>query len=225
MGSGADLELTPLLPGQASLGAVAPDPPYPPELLAVLSAIAFTPRSVEVSDVFRLAWYLDRRDPLTVTHSEIVGELAERTARQLGMPERHCGRLRLAGALHDVGKVMIPAEVLASSAPLTDRQLEMVRRHPEIGARMIYAAGFPDVACWVMCHHERPDGRGYPNGLIANEVPLGARILAVCDSYEAMISERSYSRPKTPVKAAKELRRLIGMQFDGEVVCALLEIV
>ena len=133
-------------------------------------------------------------------------------------------RLRLAGILHDVGKIGVRGSILAKPGPLTDAEMDEMRTHPEIGARIARNAGLSDIALWISAHHERPDGRGYPLGLSEGEIPLEARILAVGDAYEAMTNDRAYRSAMNEPKARAELRRNAGSQFDERVVEAFLSL-
>ena len=124
--------------------------------------------------------------------------------------------------LHDLGKLGIADAILHKAGSLTDAEWEEMTRHPEIGARILEHAGLRDIAAWVLAHHERLDGRGYPSGLAADEIPLEARILAVADAYEAMIADRPYRRGMPAEEARAELERCAGTQFDPTVVEAFL---
>jgi diguanylate cyclase (GGDEF)-like protein len=189
--------------------------------------LARTPRTgeeagVELVTLLSLAEALDVRESGTTTHSHRVGRFAELTARELGMSPESVERIRLAGILHDVGRVGMPDSLFRKSKPLNDEEWGWVRAHPEIGARMVETTDFRELGTWILYHHERPDGRGYPPGPPWEDVPVEARILAVADAYEAMTSERSYRSALSPEEAAEELRREAGQQFDGRVVEALL---
>jgi diguanylate cyclase (GGDEF)-like protein len=177
-----------------------------------------------VAVVLDLAEAADIRFSGSARHAETVGRYAEMMARELGLSEQRISRVRLAGMLHDVGKVGVPDGVLRKPGKLTSEEFELVRRHPELGAQILEHPSLADVRAWVGAHHERPDGRGYPLGLSGEELPLEARILAVADAYEAMTSDRSY-RPSIGHTAARaELRRCAGTQFDPDVVDALLAV-
>ena len=131
-------------------------------------------------------------------------------------------RIALAGVLHDVGKIGVSDAILRKPGPLDEDEWAEMRKHPELGARILAGADLPDLAEWVFAHHERMDGSGYPLGLGGEQIPLEARILAVADAYEAMTSARPYSGAMTPEEAAAELDRFSGTQFDARVVEALL---
>jgi diguanylate cyclase (GGDEF)-like protein len=169
-----------------------------------------------------LAEALDVRDTGTADHSETVGRYCEMTARELGMSASLVRRIRIAGVLHDIGKIGLPDAILQKPGPLTEEEWAQVRRHPEIGAGILGSKNFEDIRSWVFAHHERPDGTGYPRGLKEADIPLEARILAVADAYEAMTADRVY-RPAIGHAAARaELSRCAGTQFDREVVEAFL---
>jgi diguanylate cyclase (GGDEF)-like protein/putative nucleotidyltransferase with HDIG domain len=189
--------------------------------------LALTPRTaedsgVELATLLSLAEALDVRDTGNSTHCHRVGRFAELTARELGMPPETVERIRLAGILHDLGRVGMPDELLQKPGPLNEEELTWIHSHPEIGARMLETTDFEEMGSWILCHHERPDGQGYPLGRPGDEIPLEARILAVADAYEAMTSDRSYKTALGPDDAASELRRGAGRQFDARVVEALL---
>ena len=180
---------------------------------------------VELGALLSLAEALDVRDSGSASHCQKVGRFAELTARELGLPPDSVERVRLAGILHDVGRVGIPDELVRKTGPLSESEWALVRSHPEIGARMVGTTDFEDIRAWILLHHERPDGSGYPVGYDWNEVPLEARILGVADAYEAMTSERPYRPARAPDQAAGELRDESGRQFDAQVVDALLRAV
>jgi HD-GYP domain-containing protein (c-di-GMP phosphodiesterase class II) len=149
-----------------------------------------------------------------------VNGLAERVARQLALPESIAERIRLASLVRDVGKQLLPPEILDKPGPLSDPEWDEVRRHPELGAGLLGGAAFDDVRGWVVHHHERWDGRGYPFGLSGGEIPLEARVLAVVDAYEAMTSDRAYRPAMGHDRACREIWSGAGTQFDIAVVAA-----
>lgn len=169
-----------------------------------------------------LSELLDLRDPESVERAQRVAEHAERIARTLGLPQEHAARVRLAGMLHDVGKAGIPSTIVGRPGPLDEEQSEEVRGHPEIGARLVEGTAFADLAPWIIAHHERPDGRGYPSGLSGDEVPLEASILAVSAAYVAMTTDRVYRAAIGNTAARRQLERGSGREFDARVVQAFL---
>ena len=167
---------------------------------------------------------LDRE---TGDHAQRVMLLAEAIARRLAQSEEEIHLLRLAALLHDIGKIGIPDVIRLKPGPLTHEERDVMHRHPDIGRQLLEQAGgtFHPLASIVGTHHERWDGRGYPNGVAKDEIPLGARILAVVDSYDAMTSPRVYKRdPLSTAQAQAELQRCAESQFDPSVVEAFLQV-
>jgi diguanylate cyclase (GGDEF)-like protein len=162
---------------------------------------------------------LAERHPSLGEHNDGVAELAQAVARRLGLDALAVEQVRIAAELHDVGKVAIPDAILDKPGPLDDEEWAFMRRHTLIGERIICAApALEPVARLVRASHERFDGRGYPDGLAGPAIPLGARIVAVCDTFDAIIAERPYSPAAPPDAALAELRRCAGSQFDPAVV-------
>ena len=162
---------------------------------------------------------LTERAPERFAHLEGVAELAEQTARRLGLSDEEAEQVRHAAELHDIGKVAIPDAILMKPGPLDPREWEFIRRHTLIGERIVAAApALVPVARLVRACHERWDGTGYPDKLAEQEIPVGARVVSVADAFDAMTSERPYSAAVTPASALEELRRNAGTQFDPVVV-------
>ena len=175
-----------------------------------------------LATMLALAEALDLRDTGTADHSQSVARYCALIANTLGLGLGHTRRVEIAGHLHDIGKIGIPDSILSKPGPLEDGEWEEMRRHPEIGADILGSGYFDDVRAWVLAHHERPDGRGYPFGLKGDEIPLEARILAVADAYEAMTADRVY-RPAMGAQAARtELLSGAGSQFDRRIVDVFL---
>jgi diguanylate cyclase (GGDEF)-like protein len=170
-----------------------------------------------------LAKAVDARDVYTGSHSERVGELSARIARRLGIDEPQIELTRLAGSLHDLGKLAIPEEILRKPGALNESERLVLQRHPQIGYRMLESLGVEPIADWVLHHHERWDGSGYPDRLRGEQIPLGARIIFVADAFDAMTSERVYRKPLSDRDAVAELERCAGTQFDPAVVDAFSE--
>jgi diguanylate cyclase (GGDEF)-like protein len=170
-----------------------------------------------------LAKAVDARDAYTGSHSERVSELAVRIARRLGLEESEVELTRLAASLHDLGKLAIPEDILRKPETLTDGERLVLERHPQIGYRMLESLGVDPIAAWVLHHHERWDGGGYPNGLRGDEIPLGARIIFVADAFDAMTSDRVYRHPLSERDALAELERCAGSQFDPSIVDAFAD--
>jgi diguanylate cyclase (GGDEF)-like protein/putative nucleotidyltransferase with HDIG domain len=172
--------------------------------------------------VLVLAETLDMRDTGTSKHSQTVGGYAEATAMALGLPKAHVDRIRLAGLLHDIGKIGVPDPVLRKPGALDAAEWAEIKKHPELGARILAGAGLEDISRWVMAHHERPDGRGYPFGLAGEAIPLEARILSVADAFEAMTADRVYRPAMSRAAAEEELHKGAGTQFDPVIVEAFV---
>jgi diguanylate cyclase (GGDEF)-like protein/putative nucleotidyltransferase with HDIG domain len=169
-----------------------------------------------------LARAVDSRDAYTGSHSERVANLAAEIAAKLGLPAEEVELTRLAGSLHDLGKLAIPEEILRKPAALSDAERLVLERHPQIGYRMLESLGVDPIAYWVLHHHERWDGSGYPDGLAGERIPLGARIIFVSDAFDAMTSDRLYRESLSHEDAIAEVERCSGSQFDPEVVNAFL---
>jgi diguanylate cyclase (GGDEF)-like protein len=177
-----------------------------------------TDRAARYRAAASLAKAVDARDAYTGSHSERVGELAARISRRLGLDDAQVELTRLAASLHDLGKLAIPEEILRKPSALNESECLVLQRHPQIGFRMLESLGVEPIADWVLHHHERWDGAGYPDRLRGEEIPLGARIIFVADAYDAMTSERVYRRPLGPEEALEELERCSGSQFDPAIV-------
>jgi diguanylate cyclase (GGDEF)-like protein len=167
---------------------------------------------------------LAERNPDLGEHLSQVAELAVAVARRLGLGDAEVEQVRHAADLHDVGKVAIPDAILDKPGPLDDDEWVFMRRHTIIGERIVAAApSLREVATLVRASHERHDGRGYPDGLKGDEIPLGARIVAVCDSFDAMVADRPYRAALPHDHALRELQACAGTQFDPDVVAAFRE--
>ena len=172
--------------------------------------------------LFRLLGALEAGHSDLYGHGEAVAGHCVAVAQQIGLGPDQVDAISVAGRLHDVGKAGIDRSVLLKPAPLSTAQWAEVCLHPQIGANLSVACGLGHVAEWIYAHHERPDGAGYPRGLVADEIPLEAKILAAADAYDAMRTDRVYRPALTDEQAAFELRAGVGRQFDGAVVEALL---
>jgi HD-GYP domain-containing protein (c-di-GMP phosphodiesterase class II) len=165
---------------------------------------------------------IDERDACTGRHSELVGVLACRVGRRLGMARGELWLLGLAGRLHDVGKIGVADEVLNKPGPLDDGEWALMRRHAAVGADIVAKVrGLEPVARFVRWHHERWDGCGYPDGLAGPEIPLGSRVIGACDAFHAMTADRPYRAALDVDVALAELTAGAGSQFDPRVVAAI----
>jgi diguanylate cyclase (GGDEF)-like protein/putative nucleotidyltransferase with HDIG domain len=192
--------------------------------LAELKRLAAGPdRAARFRAAASLARAVDQRDAYTGRHSERVADLAARIAARLGADDEQVELTRVAGSLHDLGKLAVPEEILHKPGPLTEPERLVLERHPQIGFQMLESLGIDPIAAWVRHHHERWDGRGYPDGLPGDAIPLGARIIFVADAFDAMTSDRVYRARLSEAEALDELERNAGTQFDPAIVGALAE--
>ncbi len=175
--------------------------------------------------VTALAFAIDAKDHYTQGHSQAVSRLAAQIARQLGLPETVIEEIRLGGILHDIGKIGVPESILNKPSRLTAEEYEVVKIHSSRGADILEplkVKAIERIRGMVRHHHEMVNGMGYPDKLKGEDIPLGARIIAVADSFDTMVSERAYTRGRTMGEAVEELHRCSGTQFDSGVVNAFL---
>ncbi len=168
---------------------------------------------------------LDLHDPYTKGHSESVAILSFKLAQTLGLSSELVNKAYLAGLIHDIGKLLIPIEILNKPGKLTPEETELIQSHPTKGGKVLsHSEALKDIAKVVKHHHERWDGQGYPDGLMGYEIPLLSRVIAVADAYDAMTSDRSYRKGLSKEKALDELLQGKGVQFDPQIVEAFLSI-
>jgi diguanylate cyclase (GGDEF)-like protein len=197
---------------------------YSPSVVRIYSRDALereTERSARLRAAKNLVRFVDARDPQTANHSELVSTLAEGIGLQLGLDADAVDQLKLAGLLHDLGKIGLPDAVLKEARMLTDEEHALVRRHPEFGHALLEGLELEQVQDWVLHHHEHWDGSGYPDGLAGEEISLGARIILVADAFVAITTDRPYRAAQSEATALRELRAHAGSQFDPAVVEAL----
>ena len=166
---------------------------------------------------------VEAKDDYTASHEEQVADLTRRVALRLGLSASRASDARYAALLHDVGKVAVPSEILLKPGPLSEQEWVTMRGHAAAGGTLVASIpAFAHLAPAVRASHERFDGAGYPDGLAGERIPLAARIIAACDTYEAIVTDRPYRRARSSADAAIELRRVAGSQLDRRVVEALL---
>jgi two-component system cell cycle response regulator len=179
----------------------------------------------QMQEIFRRVF--QQLDPDMSAHFKGVTRLAADVARHLGLDSEEVDAISRAAELHDIGKIAIPEEILRKPGPLDPGEWDLMRRHTVIGDRILSASpAMKPVARLVRWSHERWDGLGYPDGLAGDQIPFGARLIAICDSYDAMTSERPYQEARTPMEAIAELRACADTQYDPELVevfCSVVE--
>lgn len=193
-------------------------------MIAVVEKLdAFDPPTEDARrQLTELADRLARKDGDTTEHTTAVASLALAIAAELGIGGKRLRHVELGALLHDVGKLDVPDRILKKPSRLTQVEWVAMQRHAASGERLlIRILDLPDVLAIVRSHHERFDGAGYPDGLRGEEIPLGARIVAVADAFQAMIEPRAYRPPRTPAESLAELIRTAGTQFDPVCVDAL----
>ena len=167
---------------------------------------------------------LDARDAYTASHSDRVADMVLVLAAALGLGEDETTRIHMAAHLHDIGKIAVPDSVLRKAGPLTRPEWEEMRRHPVTGYEILRKIDdFKEIAILVRHHHERWDGRGYPDGLSGHDIPPGSRVIAVADSIDAMMSSRSYRPAMTSAACRREIEKNSGIMYDPRVAAAALE--
>lgn len=158
---------------------------------------------------------LDAKDPYTAGHSQRVSDMTLRVCQIMGFKDHDIERIHIAAHLHDIGKIGVPDSVLNKVEPLTDEEWQLIRRHPQIGAEILSkSAHLSELKDIVLCHHERYDGKGYPNGRKGCDIPIGARIIAICDSIDAITSNRCYRRAHDFTYCYQEIRKNLGAMYD-----------
>jgi diguanylate cyclase (GGDEF)-like protein len=197
---------------------------YDPQTIHELSAnerLRQLQRSQALVGIRALARAIDARDPSTSEHSERVAKLTARLAEQRGWTPERVALLHAAALVHDVGKIGIPDAILLKPSRLTREEYEVIQGHAELSARIVEEVLDAEQVDWILSHHERPDGRGYPRGLEGGQLTEGAALLAAADAFDVIVSARPYSPGRSIDEALKECHSLIGEQFTAEAVAAL----
>lgn len=216
------------------LMAVVYDPLSPLNLLLVLVPLGLAHISMrnymklrhEATKTFqRISEMLDARDRYTYEHSQGVADLAEKLARKLQLHQEQIDQIKSAAVIHDIGKVTVPDQILRKPGPLTNEEWIIMKKHPDAGADLLKDLEmYKDVIEIVRCEHEHWDGSGYPKGLKAEEIPLGARIVAAADIYHALTTDRPYRPAHSHKEALQIIQQMCGVELDPEVVEALLSV-
>ena len=194
------------------------------ELLSVSTVPVFHYVSNIIEELRKIGQSVEKKDRYTFNHSSRVANYAVKTAAKLKLSREHMENLFLASILHDIGKINIPEEVLKKPSKLTNEEFELVKKHPGDGAAMIRDTPYADIADIVEQHHERVNGRGYPFGLKGDEILVEAKIIGVCDTFDAMTEDRAYRTAFSAEYAMAEINSLSGVQYDEEVVKAFKQV-
>jgi diguanylate cyclase (GGDEF)-like protein len=194
---------------------------YSPDMHSQATPVEALDRHNAATLATALARAVDAKDSYTHSHCETVAELCAMIADRLGLPPRRVAQVRLAGLLHDVGKIGVADGILQKPGPLTEQEFAVMQTHTTLGCHIVSAAELYDEAGWILHHHERMDGCGYPDGLDAEEIPLESRIIMVADTFEAITADRPYRDRRSISEALAELHRHAGTQFDARCVLAL----
>ncbi len=192
--------------------------------LWIITEPTFQQISEDLRNLHDLTRKVESKDRFTYNHSERVASLTLKVAKKLEIDHQTMINFSRAAELHDIGKINTPVEILNKPEKLTMEEYEMIKKHPSDGADIVRGTSFSHLADIIEQHHERIDGSGYPYGLKGDEIHIGAKIIAVCDSYDAMTDDRAYRKALSPQFALDELKRLSGIQYDPEVVNALEEL-
>jgi len=181
--------------------------------------------SFQVGSLAALVRTLDLRDRMTARHSAAVARYSRAIGEAIGMSPHELELLHIAGLMHDIGKVILPDNVLKADAPLSDEDWRLIKRHPQQGARVVSSVdAFEPVADIILAHHERIDGTGYPRRLQGEDIPAAARIISVADTYDVLTARDSYRDPVSSFEAIQELRRVSGTQLDARFVEVFVEL-
>ena len=207
---------------------------YNLKLVSAIAAVAAvslenTRHLSEVKDLYfsavkSLVMAIDAKDPYTHSHSIRVSQLSAAVAEVLGFPHREVEDIRLAGLLHDVGKIGIPENVLLKTGKLTNDEWEIMKQHPLLSVQILeHFKPFQHISKWVRCEHERHDGKGYPDGLAGDEIPIQSRIIAAADAFDAITSDRYYRKRRSDAVAIEILEGHSGTQFDPKIIGGFVE--
>jgi diguanylate cyclase (GGDEF)-like protein len=200
-----------LEPASGAEGQLGAGPALPPAVMETVTSLALA---------------IDAKDPYTQGHSPKVANFSALIAEGLGLREEEVEQIRLGGMLHDLGKVGVPEAILNKSGPLNPEEWELMKEHVHFGHRLLEPLQeLADVRAMVLHHHEMYDGSGYPEGRAGEEIPLGARIIAIADAYDTITSDRTYKKARSPQAAVAEIERCAGAQFDPQLVRIFIEAV
>ncbi|KMM36474.1 HD-GYP domain-containing protein [Guptibacillus hwajinpoensis] len=194
------------------------------QLLWVTNEPTFRFISEKVNKLIGKVKSVGEKDRYTKEHSERVQRMSIKIGKELNLSVEELDNLIVASILHDVGKINVPEEILNKPGSLSDEEYDLMKKHPADGAEMVKDTYYADISTIIHQHHERVNGSGYPNGLKGDQITIGAKIIGVSDSYDAMTDDRSYRKAYTPEYAMDELKRLSGVLYEPEVVHALEQV-
>lgn len=192
--------------------------------LSISNILVFHSLSEKIQELRKVGEAVEKKDRYTYNHSARVSDYALKTAIKMKFNKGEIERLFLASILHDIGKINIPEEILNKPGKLSDEEFALIKKHPGDGAEMLRKTAYADLAEIVEQHHERLNGKGYPFGLKGDEILLEAKIIGVCDTFDAMTEDRSYRKAFSAEYAMEEIRRLSGIQYDPAVVDAFEDV-
>lgn len=183
-------------------------------------------QTTSIESIRVLVETIESRDPYIKGHSLHVAELAVQLAAHLDFTQRQVLLMEFAGLLHDVGKIAIPKLILNKTIPLSEQEWAIIKKHSLLGAKILEPIhNLKPIQTWILYHHERWDGTGYPRGIRKQDIPLQSRILSVCDTFSAMISDRPYRRALSMGKALQEVKTVSGSQLDPDIARLFLRII
>ncbi|BBB90031.1 MAG TPA: HD domain-containing protein [Methylomusa anaerophila] len=195
------------------------------DMRATLAKVQTEQENMFLSTIRALVMALESKDGYTHSHSVEVAEIATKVAAELGLSQQEQFKIKFAALLHDIGKIGIPDHILNKNGSLSDEEWDTMRQHPTIGAKIISTIpNMEEIAHIIKHHHSRWDGKGYPGGILGENIPLGARIIAVADAFQAMTSDRPYRQALSYQYAIAEIRRCAGNQFDAQIIDAFLKV-
>ncbi|MDP4553042.1 HD-GYP domain-containing protein [Alkalihalobacillus macyae] len=193
-------------------------------LLWVVNEPTFGLISENVYKLIEIVKSVGEKDLYTKEHSDRVQSLSIKIGKKLNLSADDIDNLIVASILHDVGKINVPEEILNKPGSLSDEEYDLMKKHPADGAEMVKDTYYADISTIIHQHHERVNGSGYPDGLKGDQITIGAKIIGVSDSYDAMTDDRSYRKAYTPEYAMDEIKRLSGVLYEPEVVHALEQV-
>jgi putative nucleotidyltransferase with HDIG domain len=193
-------------------------------MLWVITEPTFVHISEKITDLMKIVKKVEKKDRYTEKHSDRVANYATKVAKKMKLPKDQLVNLSIASYLHDIGKIKVPEAILNKNSHLTNEEYDLIKRHPIDGAEMLRDTNYTELIPIIEQHHERLDGSGYPRGLKNDEIVLEAKIIAVCDTFDAMTEDRAYRKAYDAEFAIKEIKSLVDQHFDREVVKVFEEI-